>query len=70
MLKTIKQFKTLHWFCKVCEPDVQEFLHSESTHSKDNVEGRLQTMEDQLAKLTSNISKLTSNWEGGKGPST
>jgi len=28
MLKAIKQFKTLHWFCKVCEPDVQEFLHS------------------------------------------
>jgi len=25
MLKAIKQFKTLHWFCKVCEPDAQEF---------------------------------------------
>jgi len=70
MLKAIKQFKTLHWFCKVCEPDVQEFLQSESTYSKDNVECRLQTMENQLAKLTSSISNLTSNCKGSKGSSS
>ena len=64
MLKAIKQFKSLHWFCKVCELKVQDLLQSEPTHPKDNVECRLQTMEDQLAKLTSNIINLTSIWEG------
>ena len=68
MLKAIKQFKSLHWFCKTCEANIQEILQSESTHPKDNVECRLQTMENQLAKLTSNISDLTSNWEGRKVP--
>ena len=31
MLKAIKQFKSLHWFCKVCEANIQEILQSELT---------------------------------------
>ena len=53
----------------MCEPHVQELLQLESTYSKDNAECRLQTMENQYAKLTSGISNLTSNWEGSKGSS-
>lgn len=69
MLKAIKQFDSLHWFCKSCEPNIQEVLQPKSTHPEiiqKNVECRLQTMESQLAKLTSNISALTSSWEERK----
>ena len=69
MLKAIKQFSSLHWFCKTCEPNIQEVLKSESSRSEifqKNAESRLLTMENQLAKLTTNISALTLSWEGKK----
>ena len=71
MLKAIKQFSSLYWFCKTCESNIQEILQSKSIHSEaiqKNVECRLQTMENQLVKLTTNIIALTSSW-GGRGAS-
>ena len=66
MLKAIKQFSSLHWFCKTCETNIQVILQSKSIHPEvipKNVECRLQTLENQLVKLTTNISALTSSWE-------
>ena len=65
MLKAIKQFQSLHWFCKSCEPSIPELLKPESVslQSTDKgVEHRLQTMENHLAELTNNMKKLSSHW--------
>ena len=55
MLKAIKQFNSLQWFCKTCKPEV---LQSEPKEIQKSVECRLQTMKDQLAKLSTNIREL------------
>ena len=63
MLNAIKQFQSLHWFCKSCEPSITKILNSVPENTNKSVEHRLQSMENHLAELTNNMNKLSSHWQ-------
>ena len=63
MLNAIKQFQSLHWFCKSCEPSITKILNSVPENTNKSVEHRLQSMENHLAELTNYMNKLSSHWQ-------
>ena len=62
MFKALTEFQSLHWYCSKCESLVQEMLKASQegeTTKNLSVEGRLLSMERQLAEMASSINKLS-----------
>ena len=60
MFKAMTEFQSLHWYCKTCECQVQELLN-DSAKEGYPVGNRLQSIEKQLADLTTTINNIVAN---------